>query len=485
MRIHRQWAVAALALLVACDSFIDPDPRDVLTPENFYQTSSDAVAAVNAIYGQVKWAYWLGFWYLSDIATDDIAASANFGSDGHRMSEYNFNSSEWPMGDVWGNAYNIINRSNAVLERVPPIAMDEQLKERLLAEAHFMRALAYFNIVRFFGDVPLITAEVNSLENLEVARSPADEVYTLIISDLEAAAPALPASYSSGDLGRVTNGAARSLLAKVHLTRENWAEAAEVAGGVITSGRYQLLPNWKDNFSVASELANPESILEINYDGIRDPGAGSVHTLFSLPFNYPGGDAYGLMYIPPSLASLFAANDERGNNGTFMRSGKVDALDRTVTWAVPPGPAFNKYLDEDNNQNMMQRAWASQNNNWIVLRYADVLLMYAEAVNEGGGATAGTKEAALNLVRQRAGLAPISGLALTAFRDSVRLERRRELVFEGHRWFDLSRWGTLADVMAAKFAELDLSGSVPPNNLLPLPQGELDRNPSLTQNPGW
>ena len=338
--------LAGLAFATSCDSFLDPSPSDVLAPENFYKTSSDAVAAVNGVYEQVKWSYWLGFWYMSDIATDDILVGPRFGSDGHRMGDYIFDATEWPMGDMWGNAYRTINRANAVLDRVPAITMDTTLRARLLNEARFLRALAYFNLVRYFGDVPLLEHEVTSLSGLAVSRTPAAQVYPLIVSDLQAAAAALPASYSGADVGRATSGAARALLAKVYLTQQDWANAAQTAGQLITSGRYALLANWKDIFKIATEIINSESIFEINYDGTLDPGAGSVHTLFSIPSGYPGGDAYGLMYIPPSLQNLFAVADKRGNNGTFMTSPHTDQLGRVVTWTDPPGPAFNKYLDE-------------------------------------------------------------------------------------------------------------------------------------------
>ena len=479
--------LAIVGLLSACDNFLDPEPTDLLAPENFYRTGSDAVAAVNGVYAQLKWLYWLEFWYLSDIATDDVVASANFGSDGQRMSDYTFDSREWPIAGVWTDCYRTINLANAVLDRVPSISpMDEGLRKRVLGEARFLRALAYFNLVRFFGDVPLLKNEVRSLDGLEVERAPASEVYALIVSDLQEAAAALPASYSGADVGRATSGAAQALLAKVYLTQGDWARAAEVAGALISSGRYALLPDWKDNFRIAMELRNSESIFELNYDGTLDPGAGSVHTLFSLPSGYPGGDAYGLMYLPRSLVKLFAPNDERGEGGTFMTSPYTDRLGRTVTFAMPPGPAFAKYLDETDDQNMTARAWARQSNNWIVLRYADVLLMYAEAVNEGGAPVGGmSKEAALNAVRQRAGLAPVGALSQAAFRDSLRVERRREFVFEGHRWFDLARWGILADAIRAKHAELGKSGGTPPSNLMPIPGGEIDRNRKLTQNPGW
>ncbi|PYO25522.1 MAG: hypothetical protein DMD73_14200 [Gemmatimonadetes bacterium] len=447
--------LAGLMSATACDSFLDPNPSDVLAPENFYQTSSDAVAAVNGVYEQVKWSYWLGFWYISDVATDDILAAPRFGADGHRMSAYIFNATEWPMGDMWGGAYRIINRANTVLDRVPGITMDPALRDRVLNEARFLRANAYFDLARCFGDVPLLEHEVKSLSDLKVSRTPVAQVYALILSDLQQAAAALPASYSGTDIGRVTSGAARALLAKVYLTQQDWTNAAQAAGQVMTSGTYALLPNYKDIFKIATKITNSESIFEINYDGVLDPGAGSVHTLFSLPSGFPGGDAYGLMTVTPSLQALFAPADKRGLHATFITSPYVDALGDTVRWVDPPpayGPAFNKYLDETDFENMHTRAWVKQANDWIVLRYADVLLMYAEAVNEGGTVTAGTA---------------------------------------GQRWFDLSRWGLLNAAIVAKTTELqsiapgETTVHGVPSNLLPLPQPELDINHNLTQNPGW
>jgi hypothetical protein len=475
----------------ACDSFIEPDPQDILAPENFYRTSTDAIAAVNAVYEQNKWTHWLAYWFITDVATDDMIATANFGSDGHRLSNYTTDATEWVFGDVWGNSYRTINRANAVIGRVPAITMDETLKDRVLGEARFLRALSYFDLVRWFGDVPLIEQEVTSLQNLNVSRSPAAEVYALIESDLQMAVGMLPPSYEGADVGRVTSGAAQSLLAKVYLTQQKWDEAAAAAGAVINSGRYDLLDDWYDNFEIANELTNAESIFEVNYDGVSDPGAGSVHMLFALPQNFPGGDAYGLMQLPPSLLAIYSASDERGEGATYMLPGYTDAMGRTTTWAMPPGAAIHKFLDETSTQNMTARAWGAQRNNWIVLRYADVLLMYAEAVAEGGAPTAGTALSRLDEVRARAGLGPAGALAGQALIDAIRLERRREFVFEGQRWFDLSRWDLLDAAITAKTTELqtvypgetDVHGV--PSNLWPIPQSELDINPNLTQNPGW
>jgi hypothetical protein len=483
--------LAVLLLASACKDFIAPKPTDVLAPENFYQTSADAIASVNGVYEQQRWAYWLNYWYITDMATDEAIASPNFGPDGHRASNYTFDAQEGFIKGFWTDTYRTINRANAVLGHVPGITMDQTLRDRVLGEARFMRALSYFNLVRLFGDVPLLDHEVTSLSSLDIGRSPAADVYALIIADLQAAATTLPTSYSAADAGRATSGAARSMLAKVYLTQQNWTLAAQTAGQVISSGRYALLPKFKDNFRIATKLTNLESIFELNYDGVLTPGTGSVVTLFTLPAGYPGGDAYGLIEVLPSTLAKFSSSDTRGQGVSVITSPYKDAAGRNVTWALPNGAVVYKYLDDANTQNMNKRGWAQQSNDWPVLRYADVLLMYAEAVNEGGTASAGSQDGALNQVRARAGLALVAGLSQKDFRDSVRVERQRELLFEGQRWFDLARWGMLDPTIRAKTAEVAARypGETTPHGikgpLLPIPQGEINLNGKLTQNSGW
>ena len=482
----------ALALsATACHDALAPKPNDILAPENFYATSANAVTATNAVYDQTRWRYWLFFWYLSDITTDEVLASSSFGSDGHRASDYTFDATEGSIADTWTNAYSAINRANAVIGRVPAISMDSTLKARLLGEARFMRALAYFDLVRFYGDVPLITNEVTSLNGLNVARTPSAQVYATIISDLQTAATSLPVSYSGADVGRVTTGAAQALLAKVYLTQKDWNNAAKMAGQVMSSGTYTLLPNFKDVFRISSAQTNKENIFSLNYDPTVNAGTGSVVTLFTLPSNFPGGDAYGLIQVLPSAIQKYPAGDKRGLGATYITSPYTDTLGRKVTWGVPGGAAILKYLDQSNTQNMNSRGWQAQANNWIVLRYADVLLMYAEAVNEGGTPTAGSAETALNLVRTRAGIPAVSGLSQSDFRNTVHDERLRELMFEGHRWFDLARWGVLDATVRAKTAEV--AGLYPgettphgvPSVLMPIPQSQINIDPNLSQNPGW
>jgi hypothetical protein len=482
----------ALAIAAGCDNFLDPRPDDVLAPENFYQSAQDAVSAVNAVYAQTQWVYFY-YWYQSDIATDDVLATPNFGTDGHQLASYTFDSTLWSLDNQWSNAYITINRANIALAHVPSITMDPVMRDRVLGEAKYLRALMYFELVRMFGDVPLIDHEVASVEEAQAPRAPAAEVYDLIESDLQSAIATLPASYSGTDLGRATSGAARALLAKVYLTQGDWNNAAKYAGEVIMSGHYSLNPDYRTNFRIASENTNPESIFEIQYGAPEQTAGvvGSVQSLFTLPAGFPGGDGYGLMEVSPELIALYAPGDQRGAGATYFAPPYTDALGRTTSWSVPGGPAFHKWLDEDNAKNMTARAWQQMPNNWIVLRYADVLLMYAEAVNEGGAATAGTAEAALNQVRMRAGIGSLNGLAQPALRDSIRVERRRELAFEGQRWFDLSRWGILDATIQAK---TELMQSIQPgettvhgvsSNLFPIPETQINSNDKLTQNPGW
>ena len=496
--------VAGLAVLVcgtSCNSFLAPQPTDTLTSSNFYKTAADAVAAVNAAYGQQQYLY-LYFFYISDVAGDDVFATANFGTDGHQLADYTFDKTLSWFEYVWSNSYQAIARENIVVDKVPGITMDSTERARIIGEARFLRALNYFNLVRMYGDVPVVLHAATSASQGLIPRTPADSVYKLIINDLTLAAPALPASYSGADIGRATSGAALSLLAKVYLTQKNWTLAASTAGQVINTATYSLNHSWFDSFRIADQYTNPEVIFQVNYASPTQVAGvlGSIFTLFGLPEGYPGGDAYGLMQANPKLVNSFSASDQRGNHGSIMISPYTNMQGNTVTWSVPSlnssggaGAAFHKYLDEENAQNTTARSWEQQGNGWIILRYADVLLMYAEAVNEGGTPTSISRDQALNMVRQRGDtlVEPAIGLSQGAFRDTIYVERRKEFVYEGHRWFDLARWGVLDSAITVKTTDLSIAypgETTPhgaPNTLFPIPLTEIQVNPRLTQNPGW
>ena len=489
--------IGAAIVGTSCNKFLDPSPTDVLTPDNFYKSSSDAVSAVNAAYAQMPYTY-LYYFYIGDISGDDLMADPSFGSDGHQLADYTFDKTLWTLDNQWSNAYITINRANIVIQLVPGIQMDPTLRARVIGEARFIRALSYFMLVNMFGDVPLVTTQITNAKNAQLPRTPKAQVYALIESDLQAAAASLPASYSGADVGRATSGAALSLLAKVYLYLGDWNNAAKYAGQVITSGKYSLNKVYNDNFSISKQNSNPENIFSVNFGSPETVTGvvGSIALLFGLPSGFPGGDAYGLEFVLPSLVNSFSATDQRGNGASFMispytiRHGPDSGM--VVNFISPPAPALHKPLDETDPQNMEHRSWEQQPNYQPILRYADVLLIYAEAVANGGTATAGSAVTALDQVRLRGDPNASSSAASADFMDTLRVERRKEFIYEGQRWFDLSRWGILDQALRAKQAEIL---TIYPNefkavhgvtsNIYPIPQTEINSDPALTQNAGW
>jgi starch-binding outer membrane protein, SusD/RagB family len=490
----------ALAVIAgaSCNKFLDPQPSDVITSENFYKSATDAVSAVNGAYAQMPYTY-LYFFYLGDISGDDLMADPGFGSDGHQLADYTFDKTLWTIDYVWSNEYITINRCNIVLDRVPAIQMEPGLKARVLGEARFLRALSYFTLVSMFGDVPLVTKEITDAKLGVVPRTPKAQVYALIESDLQSAATSLPATYGSSDAGRATSGAALALLGKVYLYLKDYNNAAKYLGQVINSGTYRLNAAFYDNFRIATQNANPENVFSVDYGSPETVTGyiGQVALLFGLPNGFPGGDAYSLELVLPSFVNSFSATDSRGNGASFMTPPyhiKSPFVDSTITWNSPPGAAPHKPLDETDHQNMTSRSWEQQPNYQPIIRYADVLMMYAEAVAEGGTGTAGTASAALDQVRQRGDSMATSTASLgpAAFIDTLRVERRKEFFYEGIRWFDLSRWGILDQTLRKKQAEIltiypgefNAVHGVP-SALYPIPQTEIHSDPLLSQNPGW
>jgi hypothetical protein len=491
--------VLAVMAGASCNKFLDPQPSDVVTSENFYKSKTDAISAVNGAYAQMPYTY-LYFFYLGDIAGSDLMADAGFGSDGHQLADYTFDKTLWTIDNVWSNEYITINRTNIVLDRVPAIQMAAADKARVLGEAKFLRALSYFTLVSLFGDVPLVTTEITDSKLGIVPRTPKAQIYTLIESDLQFAAANLPAAYSSStDAGRATAGAALALLGKVYLYQQDWNNAAKYLGQVMNAGTYHLNAVFNDNFRIATQNANPENVFSVNYGSAETVNGyiGQVSLLFALPSGFPGGDAYSLELVLPSFVNSFSTTDTRGNGVSFMIPPyhlTSPFKDTILTWNSPPGAAPHKPLDETDAENMQHRSWENQPNYQPIIRYADVLMMYAEAVAEGGTPTAGAAASALDQVRLRGDPAAAStaGLGTSAFIDTLRVERRKEFFYEGIRWFDLARWGILDQTLRAKQAEILTifpgefsSPHGVPSSLYPIPQTEINSDPLLTQNAGW
>lgn len=486
-------------LLAACtDDFLEKNPHDKVNTETFFQTEEDAVMAVNAAYQPLQRPklYNLRIWATDIIAgNSEVGANPSDANDGiETKNQANFITLADNPGvdDLYKGPAPGILYSNLVIERVPGIAMDEDLKNRVIGEAKFLRGFYYFLLVQFFGDVPLILEPRDLGDDLRPFRAPADSVYAQIIRDFTDAAEALPTKgeYGPGDKGRATKGAAYGMLAKVYLTLGRgaadyekvvfYAERVEELG-------YGLHDNYADNFRQAHENGM-ESLFEVQYNG-------SLNTSFDDFFDDANQSAWTSNYMGPRGSDLVA-----GPNGwnlpteEFVKAYEEGDLRKDATILYEGGPEFDgKEYNSDwsmTNYNVRkflvplseQANYYAGSKNFPILRFADVLLMKAEALNELN--RTGEAEAPLNRVRDRAGLGDVNGLGQQEFREAVYNERRMELAFEGHRWFDLIRIGD------GQYA-IDFLHSIGRLNaqkkhlLFPMPQSEIDRNPNLTQNPGY
>ncbi|MDJ0364656.1 RagB/SusD family nutrient uptake outer membrane protein [Hymenobacter sp. H14-R3] len=476
-----------LALLSSCGKqFLDLKPTDSITTENFYQNESDAIQAVTACYSQLSRGgqYNYALWGIGEIMSDNSTAGGGGGGDAVeeiQLDLFNIPPSNPMTTRLWNGSYVGIGACNLVLQKVPGIAtMSEAVRKRSLGEAQFLRAKYYFDLVRAYGDVPLILIPAASPDEARIARTPAAQVYEQIVLDLQAANIALDGSYSGLDLTRATKWAATGLLAKVYLTQGNKAGAATQARSVITGSGKALWANYGDNFKVANENGQ-ESLFEVQYlNGFNEyifDGLGFVGNEFFAPRGQglvPQG-GYGFNVPEKEFVDGYEAGDKR-RDVTIWKPG--DAYPAGSTAKVQPdfidptspyGYNCKKWFVGKVNTNV----WDSPLN-FPVLRLSEMYLILAEAVGP-------TQEGldAVNKVRTRAGLPNLT--ANTAnFTQAVVKERRYELAFEDDRWFDLKRTGDLT-----KLPALVAKGVKPFNSLLPIPQSERDANPNLTQNPGY
>ena len=400
--------LVTLMIVSACSDFLEKPPQGELTQQTFPTTANDALLATNAMYNLLRsGGFHQGLFPILDIMSDDARKGSNPGDGASTVGTYdNFSHipTESNISTWWSTLYEGIKRANVVIERVPTIQMDPALQGRYISEARFLRAMFYFDLVRAWGDVPLITTV--SPERGE-PRSSADEVYGLIEQDLLQAIDGLPekSQYAAADMGRATKGAARALLAKMYLFRQDWANASLYALEVINSGEYELMPAFEDANSKAGEFA-AESIFEIGalpLEGLENGGAqfANVQGVRGTPnrgwgFNRPSLD----------LQNSFEPGDPRLEATVIFLGEVLDGVTISGDGGTP-----DELRDASNNlleiETYNQKVWTPGNNvptqhdhNKRILRYADVLLMAAEALNENGNP--GDALVYLNEVRERA-----------------------------------------------------------------------------------
>lgn len=468
-------SLALIVISIGCkDDYLDVNQPGRVEAATFFTTQDDALQATAAIYSSLRSWENSAFpsQYVFGVPADDVEKGSNPG-DGSFINVYNnftYTSSDAGVEGYWVGQWQFINRCNQVITNVPAINMDENLKTRLIAEAKMLRAYFYFNLVRIYGGVPIFNG-LPADKNYNIPRNSVDEVYNFIISDLTAAAAVLPQTYDAANLGRVTKGGALGLLSKVYLYKKDWQKAYDTSNQVIALG-YSLDPSFNHLFRPAGEFGS-ESVIEVNCDCSSQFG-GSQYAEVQGVRNQFG---WGFFTPTAALENAFEPGDIR-KELTILREGETTPEGDLIHKGDPQaGDMWNQKVYVPTSLNNNSCGYGSIQNIRI-LRFAEILLINAEAANELGNT--GTAITNLNKVRTRAGLAGTTASGQGALRTAIWHERRVELALEGDRFVDLVRTGQASSVLASY-------GFTPgKNELFPIPLNSITQsNGILTQNPGY
>jgi len=488
--IYKLFPLFLLALFFSCNDSLDTELQGQYTTDSFYQTEGHAISAINATYQIAAFnSTNNNLWVFGDVASDDTVKGGFDGdqSDIELVNNFNVNPINGTINNFWQHYYEGVTRANNVLYYVPDIDMDTDLKNRILAEAKFLRAYYYFHLTNIFGEIPLKTIPAFTPQELNVPLSTVALVYTQIELDLSEAANNLPASYDPSETGRVTKGAALGLLAKVYLFQEKWELAANTATLVEGLG-YGLTQLYRNNFNASSEN-NSESVFEIQHLTGQVPSLGTYLNQWFSPsvltgyfFNAPTQNFIDEFEVTVSLVVDPRLDYSVGREGNTW----VDGQDFLIEWS-PTG-----YLSKKQVQDPGDNPIGDGDLNYTFMRFAEILLIKAEALNEmGNGAGALIP---VNKIRKRAresylfdnqlsgfgtipvGLLPDVTSTNTAFlRDAIRHERRVELGLEFHRYFDVVRYGQAYSEQVLGNTGFNYSE----DRYFPIPQSERDANTNI------
>ncbi len=482
--------------ITSCSDYLDKYPTDEVSTDAEI-TEDVAIALTNACYKPLQSSnlYNMRLWSLDIIAANSEVGGGG-GTDGlETVQVANFTAgadNDYALY-VWRSPWIGINQCNIVLQDVADAEIDEDIKNRCLGEAYFLRAHYYFILAQLFGGVPILTTPHVAGTSTDVARNTLEETYTQIISDCRNAIDLLPekSSYSSSDLGRACIDAAYTMLAKVYLVRapynnEYYSKVDSLCDAVTDLGYDLTSCDYEDNFGINAENG-AESIFEVQYSGLSDES------------EFWGSDCQSSWlstFMGPRNSGMVAGS-YGWNQPTeeFINSYEAGDLRKDVTVLYDGCPEFDGYAYDPSYSGtgynvrkfLVKKEYApekySNPSNFVVYRYADVLLMKAEALNEEGS----TSEAAipLNIVRERAGLDDVSGLDQETMRETIIHERRMELAFEGQRWYDLIRLDTDGSYAISFLQSVGKTNINENKLLLPIPQTEMDANAAMKQNPGY
>ncbi len=454
-----------ICLTSACsEDFTDLAPISNRNEADFFNTADDFVASINASYAglQEPGVYNRAYWTLFEMRSDNTDQGPDATGLARQYTEIN-QFTEDPLNEqvdaAWSGSYRVIANCNVILDRIDNVVeIDEDVKNEIKGEALFLRSLMYYHLAVAFGNIPLQLTPFVPGDGL--TQVDATTVYTQLASDLATAESNLPISYPASDVGKATKGAAATLLAKVQLTLGNNSDAETTLRRIINSYNYELEPNYADLWGTANEN-NQESIFEVQFisGGI---GQGTFLTNeFSPSGDLQTGQGFGRNRPTETLVNAFEDGDLR-----FEPSLGISYLDNAGE--VVEQNHVRKYQSNPPTEN-------DSDNNFVVFRYADVLLMLAEALGESP-----ESYDLINEVRNRAGLDDIDDTTPGSFQDKLLKERQVELAFENHRWADLKRFGVVNDKLIEAESDVINVGDI--RNLFFIPQREMDINANFVQN---
>jgi len=483
--------VIAAVFVISCN--LDETIYSSAYTDNFYKTSSDAEKALIGVYGSMTSMYsGPAATLVADFSDDQTYPRAVVGRNTFTLFSYdtyftaqrtNGRMNESPQ-QIWTACYSGIEKVNWMLVKLPSTVMDETRKKQILGEAHFMRGFFFWMLAKNFGDIPVKISPSTELDSAFSGKSTKAEVYKQIYSDLDAALGSGLPSYPNVDKGRPSLEAVSALYAKVALYNEDWATALQKAQDVISSGKYGLMEDVRDVYRYDKEdAARKENIWAYESDPIS-PGTGHQLTGLCGPAGSAGPEyakkSYGSMFAYQSFFDSFNPDDKRRLllDTTFKNTQGQIVHQANITPISKKGVLIKKYQDPVSSIGMIP--------NIPILRYADVLLIAAEAEAHLNGASA-KAYGYVNMIRQRAGLADLpAGLNQSGFIDAVLQERAWEFFAEGDRWYDLTRTGKYMTVIPKAVNDVYPERNVQAKDkYFPIPQDELNANPELEQNDDW
>lgn len=463
--------------LTSCKDFLSLSPEYQINEVNYYQSESDYETALVGIYDKLQQLHYINFLYPAEQITDNTTINSyTWTTEAAEFDDAGVTSANAIVNSIWTSCFTAIAYSNNILARIDDISITEAKRNQFKGEALFIRAYCYFNLVRLYGEIPIVNVAFrspNEISSFDMTRQPVSNVYAQIEDDLKQASTLL--NGISLAKTRASKGAAKTLLGKVYLTEGQYANAAVILKEVIDMNTYSLVSNYKSMFDGTKEESG-ESIFEIGY----------------LSGNLGEGNYFSSMYTPGLFNMAIFPNNMNGQgymcptNDLFNAYEKGD-LRKAASMVDSVKLTTGKYEHTLCGLKFVDFSTGTSGDggiNFTVLRYADVLLMYAEALNLNGQTT--TALPYLNMVRTRAGLSSLAGLSKDEFTLAMEKERRVEFFGEGHRWFDLLRTGRAKTVLNAYFASAGTSYTIDDHELLmPIPDHEIQISPELKQNPGY